>query len=77
MLCAVAFWGLPASIDSPVGVDGPTDISWKAKWRQLRDDVDWVGAMIASASLAMLSYVFAYVLQGFYESSGTGADSFD
>ena len=29
------------------------------KWKRLRDEVDWVGAGIASASLAMFSYVLA------------------
>jgi len=28
-------------------------------WRRLQTDIDWVGAMILSTSLALLSYVFA------------------
>lgn len=61
LICAVAFWGLPKTIDSPPDTQGPADLSWSTKWRQLKDDIDWVGALIASTSLAMLSYVFAYV----------------
>lgn len=30
-------------------------------WKKLISDVDWLGALIASACLAMLSYVLAYV----------------
>ncbi len=62
IICAVAFWGLPKSIDDPAGTEGPTESSWTTKWTQLKHEVDWIGALIASSSLAMLSYVFAYVL---------------
>lgn len=31
----------------------------KISWQRIKSDIDWVGAMIASASLALLSYVFA------------------
>lgn len=58
-VCAIAFWGLPKSIDSPVGVEGAADLTWAQKWQQLKEDIDWVGAGIATTSLAMLSYVFA------------------
>jgi MFS family permease len=30
-------------------------------WRRLINDIDWVGAILASVSLGMLSYVLAYV----------------
>ena len=59
-ICAVAIWGLPSSIDSPTGEEGAADLTWAQKWQQLKDDIDWVGAIISSLSLAMLSYVFAY-----------------
>lgn len=59
LICCVAIWGLPASIDSPPGTQGAADLSWATKWRQLKHDVDWIGAVIISTSLAMLSYVFA------------------
>ena len=58
-ICAVAFWGLPKSIDSPVGAAGGVESTWSQKWRQLKEDIDWVGAGIATTSLATLSYVFA------------------
>ena len=61
LICAVAFWGLPSSIDSPTGAEGASDLTWVQKWEQLKNDIDWVGAVIASTSLAMLSYVFATV----------------
>ena len=32
-------------------------------WRQLALDIDWFGAIVASASIAMLSYVLAYVME--------------
>ena len=60
-ICAVAFWGLPATIDSPTGAEGAADLTWAQKFQQLKTDIDWVGAMIATTSLAMLSYVFACV----------------
>jgi predicted MFS family arabinose efflux permease len=56
---ALALWGLPKSIDSPTDGVGAADLTWAQKWSQLINDIDWVGALIASASLAMLSYVFA------------------
>lgn len=46
MVLGFAVWGLPRE-------RGAID------WSRVKNDVDWVGAMIASASLAMLSYVFA------------------
>lgn len=35
-------------------------------WKRVISDVDWLGALIASASLAMLSYVLAYVAPFLY-----------
>lgn len=67
LLCAVAIWGLPASIDSPIGSTGPGDTGWDTKLRQLKTDIDWVGAIVASLSLAMLSYVFALVWKCFLD----------
>lgn len=61
ILFATALWGLPKSIDSPSDAQGAADLTWAQKYAQLKHDVDWVGALIASASLAMMSYVFAYV----------------
>ncbi|TKA27047.1 hypothetical protein B0A50_05238 [Salinomyces thailandicus] len=60
-IVAVAFWGLPKEIDSPRDADGAFSRSWSQKLARLRSDVDWVGASIASASLAMLSYALAAV----------------
>lgn len=51
----IALWGLPPS--SGTG----ERLSWAQKWEQVKNDIDWIGAIIASTSLAMLSYVFAYV----------------
>lgn len=34
-------------------------LTWRQKWDQIAHDIDWVGAVIASTSLATLSYVFA------------------
>lgn len=59
VIFAVAFWGLPTSIDSPTGSEGAADLTWSQKWTQLKEEIDWVGAGIATASLGMLSYVFA------------------
>jgi len=58
---AVALWGLPRSIDRPLDAEGPADYSWAQKFEKLRNDIDWVGAMIASTSLAMLSYALAAI----------------
>lgn len=48
-----AIWGLPPSADSTGGM------SWKQKVNQVRFEIDWIGAIIISSALAMLSYVFA------------------
>lgn len=62
VLFGTALWGLPKTIDSPSDAQGAADLTWAQKYQQLKHDIDWVGALIASASLAMMSYVFAYVV---------------
>lgn len=49
---ALAIWVLPSSIDTPLTSSTLT---------HLAHDIDWVGAVIISASLAGLSYVFAAI----------------
>jgi len=53
---ALIFWGLPSSVSSDGG-----RLNWQQRREQIRKDIDWVGAVIASTSLAMLSYVFATI----------------
>lgn len=50
-LCMSSFWVLPKASTS-------TD-SYKVQWQKLKSEIDWVGAGIASTSLAMLAYVLA------------------
>lgn len=58
----IALWGLPREIDNPSDAEGsPATTSWKHKLERLRTEIDWVGALIASSSLAMLSYAFAAI----------------
>jgi MFS family permease len=45
----LAVWGLPQMDDNQATVS----------WSRIRTDIDWVGATIASISLAVLSYVLA------------------
>ncbi|KAF2835726.1 integral membrane protein [Patellaria atrata CBS 101060] len=52
VILILAIWGLPRNIDRH---------REPATWERLVWDIDWIGAMIASASLAMMSYVFASV----------------
>lgn len=52
---AVGIFGLPRSADSVAR------LTWRQKRGQIAHDIDWIGALIASASLAMLSYVFASI----------------
>lgn len=48
VLFGAAIWGLPR------------DHSWaQVSWRRLWDDIDWIGAIILSISLGLLSYVLA------------------
>jgi predicted MFS family arabinose efflux permease len=44
----LALWGLPKSIDRQ-----------SITWSRVANDIDWVGATVASTSLALLSYVLA------------------
>ena len=37
----------------------PGDSAKRVPWQKLRDDIDWVGAGIASSCLGMFSYVLA------------------
>jgi MFS family permease len=50
LLFAVGIWALPA------GVKSVHEIS---VWARLKSEVDWVGALVASTALALLSYVLA------------------
>lgn len=45
----IAYFGLPAS----------QNLGWKSALRKMGTDVDWVGGGLASASLALISYVLA------------------
>lgn len=47
-------WGLPSS---------PEDArvsTWKQTWQQIAHDIDWIGAVISSTFLGIMSYVLAY-----------------
>lgn len=46
-------WAVPS--------DASSKLSWAQKRQQLVNDIDWVGAALASTSLAMSSYVFASI----------------
>jgi MFS family permease len=49
MLLASAIWGLPADgRDQEGGV-----------WKRLRSEIDWVGALLTTVSISLLSYVLA------------------
>lgn len=50
VMLVLAAWQLPKSTQTASQV-----------WQRLAFDIDWIGAIIASASLAMLSYVITYV----------------
>lgn len=56
----IAVFGLPKSIDS-AGSEAGSVPTWKQKWHRMKTEIDWVGAIVASTSLAMLSYVFATI----------------
>ncbi len=49
MVLGPAAWQLPRNVENAPPVS----------WQRLVDEIDWVGALIASTSLAMLSYVLA------------------
>ena len=57
----IALWGLPKTIDNPPLGEGAANTTWAYKWERVKTEIDWTGAIIASASLAMLSYVFAAI----------------
>lgn len=61
LIGVVALWGLPKSIDDSPEEEVPANYSWSLKMQQLKNDIDWVGAAIATTSLATLSYVFAAI----------------
>jgi MFS family permease len=56
----LALWGLPSSIDG-AGDESPGHPTWKSRYHRMKTEIDWIGAIIASASLAMLSFVFATI----------------
>lgn len=47
LLCFISFWGLP--------IDRVPQVTWS----RFKSDIDWVGALIASTGLGLLSYVLA------------------
>lgn len=49
IILIIAIWGLPR-----MDTENQT-----ITWNRLVSEIDWIGAVIASSSLAMLSYVFA------------------
>jgi hypothetical protein len=57
----MATFGLPKSIDSIGGGEAGSVPTWKQKWHRMKTEIDWIGAIVASTSLAMLSYVFATI----------------
>jgi len=61
VIFGVALWGLPRALNDGVGSDGSAGNTWAHKLRRLKSEIDWIGAIIASASLAMLSYALAAI----------------
>lgn len=51
-LAAIAFWALPKANYTR---------SWRSTMYNIRHTIDWVGALLASTFMALLSYLFAYV----------------
>ena len=51
VVLGLTFWQLPTSLK-------PTQ---QTSWGRIGTQADWIGVLIASASLAMLSYVLAYI----------------
>lgn len=41
------------------GIDGGKSLTSRGTWVRFRRDIGWVGTLLASASLPMLSYVLA------------------
>lgn len=54
VVLAIALWALPASVDD----DAPLG---RATLTRMQKELDWVGALVISTSLALLSYVLAVV----------------
>lgn len=54
VVLAIALWALPAGVDD----DAPLG---RATLARLQKELDWVGALVISTSLALLSYVLAIV----------------
>lgn len=52
LVLGLAAWQLPRTLQP----------DQQERWRRLGTQVDWVGVVIASTSLAMLSYVLACIL---------------
>lgn len=52
----VVFWAAVFGIPKHA-----VDTQSRSIWRRLAYDIDWVGAVLASACFGMLSYVLAYV----------------
>jgi predicted MFS family arabinose efflux permease len=61
IVVAIALWGLPSSIDNAGLSEDEGPATWKQRWHRMETEIDWIGAIIASVSLAMLSYVFATI----------------
>ncbi|QIW95600.1 hypothetical protein AMS68_001118 [Peltaster fructicola] len=55
-----AVWALPKEIDDASDVEGQKP-TWKERFQRLIREVDWIGVVLASTSLAMLSYVLASI----------------
>ena len=51
IMLVIAAWQLPRNVQN----------ASHNVWQRLASDIDWVGVLIASSSLAMLSYIIAYV----------------
>lgn len=54
VVLAIALWSLPVSVDD----DAPLG---RATLTRLQKELDWIGALVISTSLALLSYVLAVV----------------
>jgi MFS family permease len=64
IVLGVAIWGLPREIDERAAdpdSSSPATTTWREKLDRLKTEIDWVGAIIASTSLATLSYAFASI----------------
>ncbi|CZR49678.1 uncharacterized protein FPRO_14843 [Fusarium proliferatum ET1] len=52
LLFALGLWSLPKSIET---------ISTQAKWQNIKTRVDWVGGLLSSSSMSLLTYFLAIV----------------